>query len=327
MKSSRRSTFRDIRAGSDQGMNFYLAPMEGITGYIYRNAVKEYFGVGIAKYFTPFLVVHEKKPVSSKEKNDILPEHNEGINLIPQILTDDALGFLRIEAELSRYGYNEVNLNLGCPSKTVANKGRGSGFLARPGELDDFLYKIFEGRHGDISVKTRIGTTDTDEFKELLEIFNKYPIKELIIHPRLRYEYYKGSPHRDVFYGALERSLNPVCYNGDVYSGSDMDELIKGTQNRLEAVMIGRGMLTDPSLIRCLSGGKPYTKEEINEFLRRLREDYSREFSGERPVLQKLKELWSYMGMRFPDKEAAVKNLLKCRSLTELKMFEMQILG
>lgn len=307
-------------------MDHYLAPMEGITGYIYRNAVKEYFGVGIEKYFTPFLVVHEKRAVSSKEMNDILPEHNEGINLVPQILADDAEGFLRVEAALSDLGYKEVNLNLGCPSKTVANKGRGSGFLADPGALDDFLLRIFEGRHGDISVKTRIGTADTDEFDELLEIFNRYPIKELTIHPRLRYEYYKGRPHRDVFYRGFAVSENPVCYNGDVRSETDIDELLKGTDGKLGSVMIGRGMLKDPSLIRRLNGGKPCSKQELKEFLKRLRCDYSQLFSGERPVLQKLKELWNYMGPMFPEKEAAVKNLLKCRSISEYKVLEMQIL-
>ena len=117
-------------------MDHYLAPMEGITGYIYRNAVKEYFGVGIAKYFTPFLVVHEKRALSSKEMNDISPEHNEGINLVPQILADDAQGFLRVEEALFGLGYKEVNLNLGCPSGTVVAKGKGSGMLRYPDRLD-----------------------------------------------------------------------------------------------------------------------------------------------------------------------------------------------
>lgn len=308
-------------------MDHYLAPMEGITGYIYRNAVKEYFGVGIAKYFTPFLVVHEKRALSSKEMNDISPEHNEGINLVPQILADDAEGFLRVEAALSDLGYKEVNLNLGCPSKTVANKGRGSGFLSDPMALDEFLMRIYEGRHSEISIKTRIGTADTDEFDSLIEIFNRYPVKELTIHPRLRYEYYKGSPHRDVFYKGYARSENPVCYNGDVCSQADVDELLAGTGGRLESVMIGRGMLKDPSLIRRLNGGAPCSKQELKEFLKRLRLDYSQLFCGERPVLQKLKELWNYMGPMFPGREAAIKSLLKCRSLSEYRVLEMQILG
>lgn len=306
---------------------FYLAPLEGITGYIYRNAVRDFFGDGISKYYTPFIVVHEKRAMSSKEINDILPEHNEGITLIPQVLTDDPEGFLRIEKKLCEFGYREVNLNLGCPSKTVASKGRGARFLGRKAALDDFLYSIFESRVMDISVKTRIGEVDTGEFFELLDIFNKYPIKELIIHPRVRYEYYKGSPHRDVFYEGFEKSVNPVCYNGDVNNAGDVAELLKGTGNRLEAVMTGRGMIRNPSLIRTLTGGQPYSKDELLEFLKRILSDYMGVFSGEKPVLQKMKELWSYMRYEFPDREKQISALLKCRSISEYRIMEGAVIA
>lgn len=312
----------DDADNAEDTMIYSLAPLEGITTRIYRNAVHDFFGDGILKYYTPFLVVHEKRAMSSKEINEILPENNEGVNLIPQILADDADGFLRIASALYDYGYREVNLNLGCPSKTVAGKGRGSGFLGRPCELDGFLAEIYDKSKCDISIKTRIGEKSTDEFDELMEIFNKYPIKELIIHPRIRYEYYKGSPHRDVFYKGAAESLNPVCYNGDIQGQTDVDEVLKGTGDKLESIMIGRGMIRDPSLIRQLSGGSHYSKAELKDFLKRLRMDYSQVYSGETPVLQKLKEIWSYMGSDFD-----TKNLLKSRSLSEYKMLEMQIIS
>ncbi|MCR5421806.1 MAG: tRNA-dihydrouridine synthase family protein [Lachnospiraceae bacterium] len=307
-------------------MKYYLAPMEGITGYIYRSALKDHFGDNIDKFFTPFLVVHEKRALSNKEINEILPENNKGINLVPQILADDADGFLRIDNSLYEYGYREINLNLGCPSKTVASKGRGSGFLGRLSDLEYFLDKIFNNNMCNISIKTRMGEKSVDEFEELMRIFNKFPLKELIIHPRIRYEYYKGNPHRDVFYRYIVKSLNPVCYNGDVRSKRDVEELLKGCGNNLFAIMIGRGMISDPSLIRQLTGGEAFTKEELSVFLKRISDDYSSVFSGEAPVLQKMKELWSYMGSCFADKEPEVKKLLKCRSLKELKLYQMQIL-
>ena len=306
---------------------YYLAPMEGITGYIYRNALRDHFGQGIKKYYTPFLVVHEKRAMSSKEINEILPEHNEGLNLVPQILADDPDGFIRIEKKLKEFGYKEVNLNLGCPSKTVASKGRGSGFLGRTEALDEFLYRIYENRVTDISIKTRIGVSLPEEIYELLEIFNKYPVKELTIHPRVRYEYYKGQAHRDVFFRAFAESVNPVCYNGDVLSIKDIDELRRGTENKLNAVMIGRGMLRDPSLIRSLSGGSSYSTDELRAFLARLLHDYSEVLSGDRPVLQKMKELWSYMQYSFPDKDKQIKSLLKCRSISEYRLLEMSVLS
>ena len=306
---------------------YYMAPMEGITGYIYRNALRDHFGQGIIKYYTPFLVVHEKRAMSSKEINDILPEHNEGLYLVPQILADDADGFLRIEKRLKEFGYKEVNLNLGCPSKTVASKGRGSGFLGRIEALDEFLYRIYENRVTDISIKTRIGVSLPEEIYELLDIFNKYPVKELTIHPRVRYEYYNGQAHRDVFFRAFAESVNPVCYNGDVLSIKDIDELRRGTENKLNAVMIGRGILKDPSLIRSLSRGASYSMEELRAFLARLLSDYSETLSGDKPVLQKMKELWSYMQYDFPDKGRQIKALLKCRSISEYKLLEMSVLS
>ena len=312
---------------ADYDLSYYLAPMEGITGYVYRNAIRDHFGQGIKKYYTPFLVVHEKRAMSSKEINEILPEHNEGINLVPQILADDPDGFIRIEKKLKEFGYREVNLNLGCPSKTVASKGRGSGFLGRTEALDEFLYRIYENRVTDISIKTRIGVSLPDEIFELLEIYNKYPVKELTIHPRVRYEYYKGQAHRDMFFRAFSESVNPVCYNGDVLSVKDVYELEKGTGNKLKAVMIGRGILRDPSLIRSLSGGSSYSMEELKAFLARLLCDYSEVLSGEKPVLQKMKELWSYMQYAFPDKDKQIKSLLKCQSISEYRLLEMSVLS
>ena len=307
-------------------MKYYMAPMEGITGYLYRNAICDYFGEGIDKYYTPFLVPHEKRAMSSKEIKEILPENNEGYKLIPQVLTNSATDFLRLEKALHEYGYDEVNINLGCPSRTVAGKGRGSGFLGRPEELNRFLEEVYSGCIGPVSVKTRIGERSTDEFDELMEIYNRYPIHELTVHPRIRFEYYDGVPHKDVFLRGFETSANPVCYNGNIYSLGDFEEIKSLTDNRLEAVMVGRGMLADPSLLRQLAGGPSFEMEELKDFLKRIRDDYSRVFSGETPVLQKMKELWNHMQLTFPDKSKECKQILKCKSLVEYRMLEAQIL-
>ena len=120
-------------------MKFYLAPLEGITGFIYRNALHDFYGTGVDKYFTPFLTPHTKCSFNAKERKDIIPEHNQGMYTVPQVLTNSAEDFLRIEKDLKEIGYEEININLGCPSGTVASKGRGAGFLARPQELDHFL--------------------------------------------------------------------------------------------------------------------------------------------------------------------------------------------
>ena len=121
-------------------MKYYMAPMEGLTGYIYRNAYQKYFH-DIDRYFTPFIT---NKKLDFKVKKDIDPEHNQGMEVVPQILTNQPDDFISIVNQLKQYGYDEVNLNLGCPSGTVVAKNRGAGFLAVADQLDGFLDKIFK---------------------------------------------------------------------------------------------------------------------------------------------------------------------------------------
>lgn len=319
-------------------MEFYLAPLEGITGYIYRNALHDFFGTGINKYFMPFLAPHTKRSFNAKEKNDLLPEHNEGMYAVPQILTNSAQDFLRIEKDLLAFGYQELNINLGCPSGTVVAKGRGAGFLAEPEKLDQFLEEIFSKTNAKVSLKTRIGVDEPEEFYRLLEIYNKYPLEELIVHPRVRQELYRGKPHLEIFRYAMEHSKNPLCYNGDIVSVDSYVNLLadweKGSEEgrkRVTSVMLGRGVLRDPALIEKLSAfasgevrmadaenvNDTTDRKKLSAFHDRLAADYQSEFSGDQNVLFKMKELWSYMIGQFPGKEKEAKAIRKARRLEE----------
>lgn len=231
-------------------MKFYIAPLEGVTGYIYRNALEKYFP-GADCYFTPFIVPDQKHPLRKKELRDILPENNHVKNLVPQILTNDADRFHEAVQELQSYGYREVNLNLGCPSGTVTARKKGAGFLAYPEELDRFLDRIFSENEVRISLKTRIGMKDPEEGFRLLEIYNQYPLSELIIHPRTREEFYKGEPHLDIYAQLAQASHAPVCYNGNLLTARDY-EAFHAAFPDTERVMLGRGVIADPGLIRRL---------------------------------------------------------------------------
>ena len=200
-------------------MKFYLAPLEGVTGYIFRNALEEYFP-GTDRYFTPFIVPDQKHALRKRELRDVLPENNQVKELVPQILTSDPVRFVETAKALAEYGYEEVNLNLGCPSGTVVAGGRGAGMLADVEKLDCFLDQIFRDTDLRISVKTRIGIERPEEGYTLMKIYNQYPISEVIIHPRTRKEYYKGEPHLDVFSELLAMSQHPVCYNGNLFTVS-----------------------------------------------------------------------------------------------------------
>ena len=319
-------------------MRFYLAPLEGITGYIFRNALRQYFGEGIDKYYTPFLTPHIKRAFSSKELNEISVENNKSLNLVPQILTGDSDDFTRLAGELRNIGYEEVNLNLGCPSKTVANKGRGAGALRDIDKLDDFLYRIYDAEVRQngcsrISIKTRLGIENPEEFAAIFEIYKKYPIYELTIHPRVMKEVYSGIVHQDIFIDCLNNCDFNVCYNGDINSIDDYKKLMvditdftKSLPSNLTGVMIGRGLLKNPALVRELDGGESATNQEIYDFLLCLRSEYEKIFSGQTPLLFKLKEVWSYLQTRYPDKDKLCKKLLKSKSLQEYEVYVKQIL-
>ncbi|MGC6175503.1 tRNA dihydrouridine synthase [Lacrimispora sp. 38-1] len=293
-------------------MNYYFAPMEGITGYIYRNAHRKFFK-DVDVYYTPFIVPNQNREFSSREKNDILPEHNEGIKTIPQIMTNNWEGFVWTAMELKKYGYQEVNLNLGCPSKTVVSKHRGSGFLAVPDQLDQFLDQIFS-IDMKISIKTRIGKDSPEEFYRLMEIYNQYPVKELIIHPRIQTDFYRNTPNWDMFKMAVSVSKNPVCYNGDIFSPGDYQRLIQ-TFPSVERIMLGRGLVANPMLAGEIKGKGRLQKEQLKAFHDQILSGYQETISGDRNVLFKMKELWAYMLQSFESGEKHGKKIQKSQNL------------
>ncbi len=294
-------------------MKYYFAPMEGITGYIHRNAFQAFFP-GIDKYITAFIAPNQHGKLSSREKNDILPEHNEGMRVVPQLLTNNADDFILTAKKLKDFGYDEINLNLGCPSRTVVSKFRGSGFLAKPQELDHFLYEIFDRAEAEISVKTRIGRDSPEEFHRLMEIYNQYPLKELVIHPRTQQDFYKNSPNMEVFAEALSMSACPVCYNGDIFTVKDL-EVFRARFPEVEKVMLGRGLLVNPMLIESAENGEALDQERIRRFHDRVYCGYKEVLSGDKVILFKMKELWCYMIHLFPDSKKHAKRIRKSERL------------
>ena len=291
-------------------MQFELAPMEGVTTWIYRAAYHRHFAPA-ARYFTPFIAPNMNKGLNTRERNDVLPEHNEGQNLIPQILTNRADYFLTTCRDLADLGYDEVNLNLGCPSGTVVSKGKGSGFLSLPEDLERFLDEIFEACPLKISIKTRVGRTDEAEWPRLLALYRKYPCTELIIHPRIQKDFYKGTPRMEAFELALENAPWPVVYNGDLFTRSDL-AAFRQKHPRLDTVMIGRGILCNPWLM----GGTP-DKAVLAQFHEELFEGYRSVLFGDGPVLCKMKGVWIYMIQLFTNYRPYQKIIRKTRHLSE----------
>lgn len=296
-------------------MNLYFAPLEGITTAIYRNTHAAMFG-GVDAYYAPFVNPSEQEKISKKGMKDILPERNTGINLKAQILTNNSESFLRFIDKIKPLGYDEININIGCPASTVVRKGRGSGFLQFPEFIDKFLYEIFEKCDIKISVKTRIGYSSGDEMEELMKIYNKYPMSLLIIHPRTREDFYKGEPHMDVFENSYNVSTNKLCYNGNIFASGDYNRIEKQFPE-LDSVMIGRGAIANPALFREIRGGSRITTAELIEFSELLIKNYYKVLQSDTFTLHKLKEVWVYIMQNFPEEKKIAKAVKKANILAD----------
>lgn len=298
-------------------MRIDAAPLEGLTGASWRRVHARFFG-GIDRYYSPFFFPTPDPGIAPKDLKQILPEENPGLKLIPQMLVSSPDSFFKAEETLLSLGFEEVNLNFGCPSATVVPKGRGAGMLADPEKCDRFLDAVFSRAKIRVSVKTRIGLDDTDEFPELLEIFNRYPIFELIIHPRLGREMYTGIPHRDVFDYAYREAKMPLVYNGDLFTPAQMKEAVERWPE-VRALMIGRGLLCNPGLAEEFAGGGRVRKERLKEYHDAYLAENAAILSGEAHLLPRMKEQWSYLRYLFTEPEKPLKKILKSKNLAEYR--------
>ena len=296
-------------------MRYYFAPMEGITDSIYRRLHHKYFG-GIDRYYMPFLSPTIHRQLTHKEDRELPIASVEAFVAVPQVLTKVPEDFLWAANVCADRGYDEVNLNVGCPSGTVVSKGKGSGMLRDLNALDAFLDAVFAHSPLPVSVKTRLGLEDPAEFPAVLEVFNRYPIKELTVHPRVRKQFYNGDVSLDSFRYALENSRNPVCYNGDIRSKVEADGVAC-----VEAVMIGRALVGDPGMLT--PGG---TEVKVLEaFHNELLETYTEVFGGGRNAMFRLKENWHMLIPHFEDSEKLWKRLRKTTDLAEFKAITAEI--
>ena len=295
-----------------------LAPMEGVITASYRKLFKKYYG-GIDRYYTPFIAANQTHTFKEREKREFLPYADD---LVPQILTNSIEDFLWAARELKKIGYKEVNLNTGCPSGTVVAKGKGAGMLKDPDRLDDIFKKLFLAKEKEdlpeISVKTRVGMTSIDEAEALAKVFNHYDFARIIVHPRVREDYYENKPSLEafrVFYDIC--SDKKLTYNGDLYTVSDVDA-IKERFPKIDAVMLGRGVLMDPTLpLRIDDPGSKQGANKLSDFLSELWDEYASYLSGERDVLFKMKDLWNFLGKAYPASLCELKMIKKAKSYAE----------
>ena len=294
-----------------------FAPMEGVTGADYRRIHREMFG-GADVYYSPFIAPDAGGHFKISHLRGLLPENNHGVRLIPQILTNNAAAFLSVAGQLAELGYEEVNLNAGCPSGTVVAKHKGAGMLQDLSHLDAFLSEVFSHVSLSVSVKTRLGLQSTAEFPAILEIYRRYPLSELIIHARDRVGMYQSRVDLPAFAHALPDCPFPVVYNGDLFAPSDLEKLLSELPS-LDRVMLGRGAAADPALFRRMRGGAALELKELREFHDRLLDAALAAGLSEAHAMARMKELWFYLIWKFPGSGRFGKALNKSRRLEDYR--------
>lgn len=295
-------------------MIFSLAPMEGLTGHIFRRVHAECFGA-FDRYYTPFLPPPRVgSSFGGRARKEVDPAQNEGLNVVPQLLTNNADEFVWAAQLLADMGYTEVNLNVGCPSGTVVSKGKGAGMLRNLDELEAFLDAVCSRSCLPVSVKTRVGIQSDAEYEQILELYCRYPLKELIVHPRVQADRYQGTPRQELYGRTLARAPFPVAYNGDIFGRDDLDALL-AAYPETPHVMLGRGILANPALARMFTGGAAVSVVELEQFHDRLFHAYENEMDGN--AVFRMKEWWSYAKCSFADPLAVHRAVRKARKAGE----------
>lgn len=294
-----------------------MAPIRGVTDAVYRDAWARSFG-GFARAVAPFIQLRQGQPLRPGELRQVSPANNSSLITVPQVLTHHALTFAAALRELHAAGHTEVNWNLGCPYPMVAKRGRGAGLLPHPDRLDAILAQVLADAPVRLSVKLRLGYRDPDEVLAVLAVLNRYPLTEVILHPRTATQMYGGAVDLARAAQALAVCRHPFTYNGDITSLEGLNERRRQLPGAA-AWMVGRGALAWPFLPALLQGevlpSAETRRQRLREFHDRLVAGYAEWLSGPRHRLDKLKEQWGYLALAFADPRQALTRIQRSDTL------------
>lgn len=292
-----------------------LAPLQGITDYIFRNSFNYYFG-NIDTYYCPFIRI-EKGDIRKSKIRDFSIENNNKMNFIPQILTNDKEEFIKLASMLSK-DYSEVNWNLGCPFPMVAKHNLGSGLLDKPELIDDILKHAFENLDCKISIKLRSGYKSEEDIMNLIPVLNNYNLSELIIHPRLGIQQYKGEANLDIVKKVSEVYKNKITYNGDIINKESFENIQNELPN-INSYMLGRGLIANPFLAQEIKGiTTDVDKLELfKEFHADLLNRYSNLLNGDTQILKRMQGFWEYFSLSFTNSHKTHKKIKKASNASK----------
>jgi len=293
------------------------SPLQGFTDFRFRNAQNKLFG-GIDTYYSPYIRLNGKLVIKPSYERDLLPENNLGLEVIPQVITNDADEFLFVAKYVRELGYKELNWNLGCPYPMVTKSGMGSGLISNPEKINTILHRAHTESDIIVSMKMRLGYENSEEILDVLPILDTYPIKNIAIHARIGKQLYKGGVHLDAFQQCIDNTKHKLYYNGDITSVAKFHEM----QQRFPSIdhwMIGRGLISDPflpSMIKNDTTEYPVNKMELfSAFHDTLYAIYSESLSGSAHILLKMYHLWEYFSTTFSNPHKVLKKIKKAQSI------------
>ena len=289
------------------------SPLQGFTDFRFRNAFHHYFG-GIDTFYAPYIRLNGKLKIKQSYQNDLQPENNATLNIIPQVMTNSAEEFLFVTEYVQSLGYKELNWNLGCPYPMVTKSGMGSGLICQPEKINDILKRVHNETDITVSMKMRLGYESPNEIIESFKILDQYPLKNVAIHARLGKQLYKGGIDLDGFQKCIETTKHKLYYNGDITSV----EAFKNRKERFPSVdhfMIGRGLIADPFLPQMIkSDTTEYPKDRwktFKAFHDTIYADYDAYLQGPTPIKMKMLGFWEYFSQSFSNPQKTYKKIKK----------------
>jgi tRNA-dihydrouridine synthase len=300
-------------------MSFTLlsSPLQGFTDFRFRNAQNKLFG-GIDTFYSPYIRLNGKLVIKPSYQRDLQLDNNLDLEVIPQVITNDAEEFLFVAKYVLELGYKELNWNLGCPYPMVTKSGMGSGLISNTEKINHILERAHNETDILVSMKMRLGYESPQEILDVLPILDKYPLKNIAIHARLGKQLYKGGVDLDGFQKCIDQAKHTLYYNGDITSVEGFREM----QERFPSIshwMIGRGLIADPFLPTMIKNDTteyPANKIELfSAFHDTLYAIYSESLSGSTHILLKMYHLWEYFSTTFSNPHKVLKKIKKAQSI------------
>ncbi|MCK5803491.1 MAG: tRNA-dihydrouridine synthase family protein [Lentisphaeria bacterium] len=281
-----------------------LAPIRGISDAVYRQAFIRCFK-GFDRAMAPFVQPRRGKPLRPGERRQLSMEANCGLSVTPQVLTNNAETLLSSLRELRDLGHEEVNWNLGCPHPTTAGRGKGAGLLPHPERIEAILAYVLPKAPVRISVKLRLGYRNPDDFQMVVEVLNRHPLSEVILHPRTAAQMYEGDIDLERAEQAFRLCLHRFVHSGDIRVPGDIVKARERLRGNPTAWMLGRGVLANPFLVAWIKGRLPPDAERRRTLLRtfhdELLEGYQTWLSGPGHLLNRMKQHWDFLAQAFAD--------------------------